>query len=82
MPWFGLAQCSSAFQAQFEDNLINLNTEFKENISSYIQVNTTLKALTTMNLCSQILILCKPDFFSNTPKLSTDKKTMIKSLTP
>ena len=53
MPWFGLAQCSPVLQTQFEHNPTNLNTEFKESILSYIQVNTALRALITMNFCTQ-----------------------------
>jgi len=53
MPWLGLAQCSTVLQTQFEHNPTNLNSDFKESILFYIQVNTALRALITVNFCIQ-----------------------------
>lgn len=79
MPWFGLAQCSSVLQTQFEHNPTDLDTEFKESILSYIQVNTALKALITVNFCAQTF--CANLMFQSTLKLNTHK-TMIIPFSP
>lgn len=49
--WLGKVQFSTS--NTFEHNPTNLNTAFRENILSYIQVNTALRALITMNFCTQ-----------------------------